>query len=86
MASVDAPPPMSTPRRWIGSPAAVAARTRAADDLRLGRQHQLETILWLAGGIVEQHVLRPRADVDGEDRTVMRVMGKGDWEGTGVMG
>ena len=45
------------------------------DDLRLGRQHELQTILWLACGIVEQHILRPRADVNGEDRTVHR--GKG---------
>jgi hypothetical protein len=40
------------------------------DDLRLGWQHHLERVLRLSGGIIEQDVLRPRADVDGEDRTV----------------
>ena len=46
-----------------------------SDDLGLGRQYELEGVLRLACGIVEQYVLCPRADVDGED-------GRGD----GVMG
>jgi hypothetical protein len=40
------------------------------DDLRLGRQHELETIFWLAGGIEEQHILRPRSDINSENRMV----------------
>ena len=45
----------------------VNAALDARDDLRLGRQHQFETVLRLASGIVEQHVLRPSTDVNGKD-------------------
>ena len=70
MASLDAPPPMRTPVRWIGCPAAVACPHARADDLRLGGQHELQAVLRLARGIEEQDVLRPRADVDGQDAAV----------------
>ena len=58
----------------------LSARVRAGevaehappDHLRLGRQYELETILGLACGIVEQHILRPRSDINSEDRMIQR--------------